>query len=306
MNFNTSPPIDLETAFALAEDIAKSKSPKAKFILDLIINKEDRAYLNLCYAYLRWVDDYVDDPQNKIADKIDFISRQKTLCEQFKHFITDSKLNSEESFLFYFVDYVVKKNKIFLQSAVKEMLDSIEMDAQRLMRKGSFSFEEMQIYIEKNAKAFFTLITSFVEPNNPFVPANIFIGRFAAKLFMLRDFAEDIERGYVNITTEDLEFYEIDVSNLKDDQNLINWTKDEYRKLIILLFEEAMVVKKFSFKLKIFNYYSQIYYLPKICRIAANDFDILNTQNRSNLFTEIMTYFFSLKLAVKLFIIEFT
>lgn len=306
MNYSASLPIDLKTAFTSAENIAKSKSPKAKFILDLITPKKDRGYLNLCYAYLRWVDDYVDNPKIDNTNKLEFISRQKTLCEKFKYRILDDRLSYEECFLFYFVCYTVDNNKLFLHTALSEMLDSIAMDAKRLAANGIYTSKEMQVYIDKNTKAFFTLITSFVEPNNSLVSSNIFVGKFTTKLFMLRDFMEDVKRGYVNISKEDLKSYRIDISNLRDSEALKKWTEEEFQSLIKLLYEESLVIKTFSLKLKVFNYYSQIYYLPKICRIAANGFDIIKTRNRHNLITEIRTYLFSVKLAVKVFIIEFT
>lgn len=304
MSFNDPTEINLHTAFTLAENIAKEKSPKAKFILDLIVNKKDRGYLNLCYAYLRSVDDFVDDPQKPIPDKIDFISRQKKILKKILLSQNEFRLNTEESFLYYFVTHAISQNKLFLIDAVETMLESIEMDAQRLTRNGIYTSSEINLYIDKNSKAFFDIMTGFVEPNNLLIRNNIFIGRFATRLFMLRDFADDVQLGFINIAKEDLELYLIDSFNLPKDNNLKFWVRDEFYKLIKLLFEEAMIVKNFSFKLKIFNYYSQIYYLPRICRIAAYNYDIFKAKYHRGIKTEVSAYLLAAKLSVKLFIKE--
>jgi hypothetical protein len=305
MSFNEYHPINLQNALLLSENIAKSKSPKAKFILDLIVNKKDRGYLNLCYAYLRWVDDLVDDPQKIITDKIEFISRQKKLAEDFSNSQSNSQINNEESFLFFFISYAIAQNKLFLIDAVKTMLESIEMDTKRLSKDGIYTAEEKQLYVDKNSKAFFNIMTGFVEPKSSLISKNIYIGRFATRLFMLRDFVDDSAIGFINITKEDLDTYSIDKLNLLNDTKIKNWAKDEFEKLIKLLFEEAVIVRTFSIKLRIFNYFSQIYYLPKIIRLKINNFNFHNIKNKRALRDKIRVYMESLRLGIKLFSKEF-
>jgi hypothetical protein len=297
-------PISIDAAFPLAENIAKSKSPKAKFILDLIVDKKDRGYLNFLYAYLRWVDDFVDDPQNKSLGKIKFISRQKRLLKDFSYSRNNTQLNIEESFLFFFIGYAVDQKKVFLIDAAKTMLESIEMDAQRLNKDGIYSAKEMNIYVNKNSKAFFDIMTGFVEPGSSLTSKNIYIGRFATKLFMLRDLADDIKLGFINITREAIESYSINKLNLSEDKNLNNWARNEFDNLKKILFEEALIVKTFTFKLRLFNYYSQIYYLPKIYRLKANNFDFFKNPNARNIRTEIIVYFGAAQLSIKLFLKE--
>lgn len=298
-------PIDLNTAFKFAENTAKSKSPKAKFILDLIVNKNDRGYLNLCYAYLRWVDDFVDDVTHKNLDKIEFINRQKKLLRDFSLSQNETQLNIEEAFLFYFVRYAITNKKLYLIEAVKIMLESIEMDAQRLQGGGSYSNKEMNLYIDKNSKAFFDIMTGFVMPLNIYTPQNLYIGRFATRLFMLRDFADDFQRGFLNIPKEDLEYYEIEKTNLHNDKNLFVWVKNEFGRIINLLYDEALIVKTFPFKLKIFNYYSQIYYLPKIFRLKTAGFNPFIAANELSFVSITKVYLSTVLVCIKLFRIEF-
>ncbi len=298
-------PIDLNTAFKFAENTAKSKSPKAKFILDLIVNKNDRGYLNLCYAYLRWVDDFVDDVTHKNLDKIEFINRQKKLLRDFSLSQNETQLNIEEAFLFYFVRYAITNKKLYLIEAVKIMLESIEMDAQRLQGGGSYSNKEMNLYIDKNSKAFFDIMTGFVMPLNIYTPQNLYIGRFATRLFMLRDFADDFQQGFLNIPKEDLEYYEIEKTNLHNDKNLFVWVKNEFGRIINLLYDEALIVKTFPFKLKIFNYYSQIYYLPKIFRLKTAGFNPFIAANELSFVSITKVYLSTVLVCIKLFRIEF-
>lgn len=304
MSFNENKCIDLHTAFNLAENIAKSKSPKAKFILDLIVEKNIRGYLNLCYAYLRWVDDFVDNPQNNITEKISFVGRQKRLIDDFCLSKQAAQISIEESFLFHFIKFALSRQKTFLIDALKMMVHTIEMDALRLEHNGVYDKEEMKSYIEKNSKAFFDIITWFVAPDNPYTSQNIYCGKFATRLFMLRDFEDDVKIGLINITKEDLELYELDVHNLYVNKNLNKWAEQQFNEIIEQLFIEAQTVKFFPFKLKFFNYYSQIYYLPKLLRIKAYNFNLRKAPSKK-IKNEIKVYAHFGIISIKLLITEF-
>ena len=304
MSFNENKFLDLKTAFVLSENIAKSKSPKAKFILDLIVGKNIRGYLNLCFAYLRWLDDFVDNPQNNIIEKISLVRRQKRLIENFNLFDEAAKIYIEESFLFHFIKFAISQQKTFLIDALKMMIDTIEMDALRLEHGGIYDKEEMRAYIEKNSKAFFDIITWFVAPNNSYTLQNIYCGKFATMLFMLRDFEEDIKIGFINITKEDLELYDLDEHNIYISNNLNRWTEKRFKEIIEQLFTEAKVVKTFPITLKFFNYYSQIYYLPKLLRLKVYNYNLRKAPQKK-IKNEIKVYSNFILICVKLLIIEF-
>ncbi len=303
MSFNENKFLDLETAFVLSENIAKSKSPKAKFILDLIVGKNIRGYLNLCFAYLRWLDDFVDNPQNNIIEKISLVRRQKRLIENFSLFDEAAQFYIEESFLFHFIKFAISQQKTFLIDALKMMIDTIEMDALRLERSGIYDKEEMRAYIEKNSKAFFDIITWFVAPNNSYTLQNIYCGKFATMLFMLRDFEEDVKNGFINITKEDLELYDLDEHNIFISNNLNEWTEKRFKEIIEQLFIEAKIVKTFPIKLKLFNYYSQIYYLPKLLRIKVYNCNLRKAPQKK-IKNEIKVYSNFIQICVKLLKLE--
>lgn len=304
MSFNENKCIDLQTAFNLAENTAKSKSPKATFILDLIVGKNIRGYLNLCYAYLRWVDDFVDNPQHNIREKISFVGRQKILIDDFSSSKQAAQISFEESFLFHLIKFALSRQKTFLIDALKMLVDTIEMDALRLVHNGVYNKEEMKTYIEKNSKAFFDIITWFVAPNNPYTSQNIYCGKFATRLFMLRDFEDDVKIGFINITKEDLERYDLDEHSLYINKNLNKWAEQQFNEIIEQLFIEALTVKSFPFKLKLFNYYSQIYYLPKLLRIKAYNFNLRKAPSKK-IKNEIKVYSQFVLISIKLLIIEF-
>ena len=220
MNSNELKPINLQTAFTLAENIAKTKSPKANFILNHSVDKSKREYLNLCFAYLRWVDDFIDDPKTGVSKKEIFIERQKYLFGKYvkKEFVEYN--TSEEAFLFYFLKYAAENRFDFIIDAVESMIDSITMDVERLKQDGIFSAKELETYVNKQSKALYDIIIFFFIPNQYNEIKHIHQGRFQAKAFIMRDLIEDIDAGFINISREDIQKYNLELQLIKDKKNL--------------------------------------------------------------------------------------
>src|SRR3970282_2606654 len=76
MNTGNYKTVKLSLAFRLAENLARKRSPKAWLILNFLIPRARLKYLFFCYAYLRWVDDVIDNKAVGKDEKKKFINEQ--------------------------------------------------------------------------------------------------------------------------------------------------------------------------------------------------------------------------------------
>lgn len=305
MSFNGSVPIDLPTALFLADKIISQKSPKANFLLNLGVRKPRGQYLKLCFSYLRWVDDIVDNPKVIVKDKRKFINRQLNLTSNFASSISEDFEHTEEAFLYYFIQYGLKVKNSTMINSVRLMLEGLEMDVQRTERDGIFSELEMNTYINKMSKSFFDVTASFILPESKYPYQTVIITTASTRIWMVRDLLEDFESGYINIARESLKHLNINVKNLLQGDNLKNYLDSEIANIISILIDEAKIIKQFPLRLKLFNYYTQIYYLPKIFRVKAYSYDLNRIREKRIFLNDLNTYLSSIKLSVVLFFIEF-
>lgn len=305
MSFNDFKPIDLTTAFSLAEKAAKSKSPKAKFILDHTVDKTQREYLNLSYAYLRWVDDFIDNPLISIDEKIKFIQRQKYLINQCSKKLFVEHEQPGEAFLFYFFEYANKNDSSILIRAIEKMVEAIEMDVERLKSDGTFTEADLNFYINTQSKALYDIIIYFFLPSQYHSVKNVQTGRFQARVFMMRDIIEDIDAGLINISREDIKEFKLDLNCIKEKRNLEHWVEKESKRILQLLLEEAQEANLFPLKFKIFMYYSHLYYLPTMLRLKEYRYNPLTALKKRKITRELKAYFNSIIFGFKLFKIEF-
>ncbi|MEJ2617911.1 MAG: hypothetical protein P8Z35_23350, partial [Ignavibacteriaceae bacterium] len=112
----------LEEVVKFSRQYALKKSPKATRILDFNIDKSNRDYLNLCFTYLRFADDFIDLPGNPVCDKRKFIEEQKRVISLFINGTYPQSLTAnciEQACLFYFSDYSIKSKNLVLLEAVQ-------------------------------------------------------------------------------------------------------------------------------------------------------------------------------------------
>jgi len=197
----------------------------------------------------------------------------------------------------------VKSNVII--NSVQLMVEGLEMDVQRTEGDGIFSESEMSTYINKMSKSFFDVTASFILPEGKYPYQDVIVTTASTKIWMIRDLLQDFESGYVNITREKLAQYNLISKNLPQNKNLKNYLESEINNIIRLLIDEAKIMKQFPIRLKLFNYYTQVYYLPKVFRVKAYGNNLLKVQNRKKLYNETVTYFLTFKLALKILFTEF-
>lgn len=288
-------------AFRTARNIAKKKSPKATFLLDYAVSKDKRDYLNLCYGYLRWVDDVVDDPTISLSEKNEFINRQRLLIKSYQNNFEEIPTTIEEYFLYYFIEFASKNNLKELIDSVSQMVETISWDVNRLEKDGLFSQEQLNNYINTQSKSIADILYNFVSvsDHNKKNYNNYDILTANTRLFMIRDLEEDISAGFINISEEDIKKYNLDITNLKQDRNLSTWIENQINSILDDLYIESSKVKLFPMKVKIFQFYSNIYYIPKIIRYKIYGYYIGSSIRRST-GKEIKTYWVSTLISLKL------
>ncbi len=305
MSFNEIKEFNLSSSLNSADKILAERSPKANFLLNIGVKKSRGKYLKLCFSYLRWVDDIVDNPQLPVSHKRNFINRQLKLLSDYRNNIFTSIECVEESFLFYFIQYGKEQGNEVIINSVRLMIEGLEMDVQRTEHDGIFSEVEMNTYVSKMSKSFFDVTTCFILPEDKYPYNDIIVTTASTKIWMIRDLQEDFELGYVNITRENLLRYGININNLPHSDNLKKYLYDEINKIIELLMIEAKIIKQFPMRLKLFNYYTQIYYLPKIFRVKAYGYHPTRVDDHRKIKFEVAAYLLTIKFSLKLFILEF-
>ena len=297
--------IDLNSAFTYAEKIVKLDSQKAKIIFDYTVNKSKRGFLNLSHAYLRWVDDFVDNPKINVEEKRKFIDRQKFLINSYKKGCFEEYQCTEEAILFHFICFGLEQNSKLILNAIEDMVDAIAMDIKRLQSNGIFSADELETYINKLSKALYDIIIYFFLPKHFPSLQNILTCRFQARTFMMRDLIEDIDAGFINISHEDIKKFNLSLLDVKEKRNLEPWIEAELKKILYLLEAEAEESRIFPFKFRIFMYYSHLYYLPKIYRLKVYRFNPNTVLNNRSIVKELQVYFYSFLIGLKLLRVEF-
>ena len=304
MNFDFGGEFTFKKAAEYSRDYAQKKSPKASKLLDLITPSTARAYLNLCFTYLRFVDDAVDNPKDSAEKKIKFIEHQQILIS---HSFAGkfSKPNSiEEACFFYFADYAISNNKPILLEEVKNMVDALGMDAARLASSGIFSKADFGCYVNKMAKSLFNILYNFLVPHSKYLGEEFFIGKFTANAQMIRDLEEDIDAGFINFSEEELEAYKVNLKNIKEDNNFRALLRERTDLVWKVLWEETLMLKDLPFKFRVFTFWSFVYYLTWIIRAKKYGYDLRRMHDKK-FAKELNTYFKAFLVSLEIIFKEF-
>jgi phytoene/squalene synthetase len=259
--------VELPLAFRLAENLARKRSPKAWLTLSLLIPRARLKYLFLCYAYLRWVDDVIDNNAVGKDEKKKFIDEQIELLLSISNKKNVILKTNQEAFLYYFISFAIINNKLQLLNELEKMLGAMKMDVQRLENHGIFSMSHLSSYISFQTEAMFELAHLFLLPDDKYDGMYKKLGEFFWYAAALRDFKKDLECGYINISKEDLNNYEIDIEHYNEDENLKKWLKDRVALLFRLLESEVKILNDMPFKIRLFWSIAYPFYLHKIIKI---------------------------------------
>jgi phytoene/squalene synthetase len=210
---------------ALARKITWSSSKQSYITARLLA---DRDLVDDCmrgYAYFRWADDMIDVSCRTSDERIAFITREKTLIDNFYNGVRPVNLCPEEKIVADLVAHDRSPNS-GLRSFIYNFMAVIEFDA---LRKGRMvTRSEMNVYTAWLATAVMDGIQYFISNGYPYpktLDRNLAVVG-AHIVHMLRDTSEDVPAGYVNIPIEDIEARGISTGNL-DNEEFRSWVQEQ-------------------------------------------------------------------------------
>jgi phytoene/squalene synthetase len=304
MNYNSNHGFNFKSVSEFAQNFAQKKSPKASKILDILIDKSKRNYVNLCYTYLRWVDDVVDDTERPLPEKKIFIEHQKNLITSLYKNYKNNNIESftiEEACLIHFADYAKSNGNIILLDEVNNMVEALSMDVCRIEHSGIFSNIELDHYIELMSKSLYNIMYNFSLPKSKYREEFYLGSKLMTIALMIRDLEEDFDAGYINIGAEDIKYYNLDIRNLKQDKNLSLWLADRINYIFKILDEECAILKYLPPRFRIFTCYSLIYRLHWVIRAKVYGCYNLKFISERTFLKELRTYLLSLIISIKIF-----
>ncbi len=174
------------------------------------------------------------------------------------------------------------------------------MDAQRLYNNGIFTGNELNEYLDKVVVPVFNLTYYFLLPKVKIRKSDKYIGRFIWRVLILRDFFEDVDSGYINISKEEIEKYNLNLRHIKKDNNRMDWMKDKYPECLTILNEDILVFNSMPLKIKLF--WSPIYpfMIYDIIRIKMYDYNF-GVKHKKEFKKEVKIYLQSISLSIKFF-----
>ena len=188
----------------LARRITRASSKQSYYTTRLMVDQDMKDDCYRAYGYFRWVDDVVDVECRTKKDRLAFIQRQKKLTESLYHADHPGNLSPEEEIL---ADLIQndRGNCSRLRSYIQNFIAIIAFDAQRKGRR--ITQRELDWYASTLGKAVTDGIQYFVcnQYSYPESEARYLAAKGAHLTHMLRDMAEDIQSGYINIPDVEIE-----------------------------------------------------------------------------------------------------
>jgi phytoene/squalene synthetase len=204
MNMQTSPSSD----HALAESITWAASKQTYLTIRFLADRQRAPAAYKAYAYFRWVDDCIDQPESEQSARIAFVERQKALMESLLRGEQPGGLSGEEALLADLVHSDPSLNS-GLRSYITNLMSVMAFDAYR--RGRLISQLELTEYTRWLATAVTEAMHYFIGHDcaSPRTQERYLAVSAAHIVHMLRDAFQDTPEGYINIPTEILETYGI-------------------------------------------------------------------------------------------------
>jgi phytoene/squalene synthetase len=199
---------DFETGDTLAESITWTASKQTYYTIRYLVDGNRVADAYRTYAYFRWVDDRIDQPSVGLAERSDFVERQKMLMERLYCGQALPELTAEEQMLGKLAQGDDEPNS-GLQTYIRNMMAVMSFDAYR--RGRLVSQKELSEYTRWLATAVTEAMHHFIGHGcaAPRDETRYLAVTAAHIVHMLRDTQDDVAAGYINIPREYLEAHDL-------------------------------------------------------------------------------------------------
>lgn len=298
MSSNIYEIIQPNLAFRQAENMARKRSTKAWVLANHLIPRKRVKYLFLCYGYLRWVDNIIDDKYTTASDKNKFIREQIDLLKDLANKKEKKLSRNEEAYLHYFISFAIQNDEKFLIDMLSDMLTTMKMDVERIEKDGMFNDVELEKYISLSTGAMLGLVYSFMYPKQSFNSRGE-IGKVLWYAGTFRDFQKDLDCGLVNVSREDFNQFSLDKNNLLYDEYLHLWLQEKVLSVIELLEAEIEILRNQPLRFRLFWCIAYPVYLHKIIRIKFYDYT-LSYLKKPKMIKEIKVFLSSITLGIKI------
>lgn len=199
-----------ETSFREALEASGESLPPLKRLFYVLFFGADWRYALLSYAYLRCVDDVVDN-EAEVTASLELLASQKELIGAvYAGQVSAEELSGPECYGFPFFAWD-RDNGAPLRDHVVAVLDTIDFDIRR--RDRVLTSAELDDYMLKIGRPFFRYVAYFASGAKAEVPLNCLDLGSRAYLYAdaLMDLEEDLAVGLINIPAEVIEEYEVDL-----------------------------------------------------------------------------------------------
>jgi phytoene/squalene synthetase len=251
------------------KDSLKKNNFEAYFATKLFIRGERGKLAHFLYAYLRWVDDYVDNIKiDKLEQEI-FLHGQSKIINCLYGGNKFKTKNYFEKSISRVIEYDIK-NGFRLRTVIRKMFEVFDFD---IKRKNTIpNFEDLNDYSKKIGDAYTRALLFFLAPRLTYKEEFSLSAYASHQAHLLRDFIIDKENHYFNISREEITRFNIK-KDLTQDKNFSNWVKDKVDNIKILFRNGKKQIKKIPIlQVRLTGYLYCSRYEKVIARIEKNGY----------------------------------
>jgi phytoene/squalene synthetase len=192
--------------------LVRRSSPFTYFI-SWLMPKRNRRFFWAWYAYIRWVDDFVDESQAPQSERVAFVGRQLKLVRELYE-RRAPHLREEEALLSALVSFDLSRGAV-LRRPLVSLLRSIRFDGRR--RGGPTDHVALHHNHRREVVSWLSTIAYFCDvPITMLHPPGAEAAVGAKIAHVVRDFLADCDQGLFNVSLQELAAYGLDPGNMRN------------------------------------------------------------------------------------------
>ncbi|MBN1693859.1 squalene/phytoene synthase family protein [candidate division WOR-3 bacterium] len=253
------------------KDSLKKNNFEAYLAVKLFIRGERGRLANFLYAYLRWIDDYIDNIKIDKSEQKSFLQEQSKMINCLYDGNKFETKNYFEKAISGLIEYDIK-NDFRLKTVLQKMFEVFNFDINR--KKSIPHFEELNDYSKKIGDAYTRALLFFLAPSLPYKEKFSLSAYASHQAHLLRDFTIDKENHYFNISREEITRFNIK-KDLTMDKNFSNWVKEKVDNIKSLFEKGKKQIKRIPIlQVRLTGYLYCSRYEKVITRIEKNGYKL--------------------------------